>query len=429
MKNSNIQWIGDIPDNWEVLKNKYNFDLSKEIIGGESASTQLLSLTKNGIKAITEEQQTGKVPTSYNTYQVVKKNDIVMCLFDLDVSAVFSGISDFDGMISPAYKCFKCKPHLNPKYVDYYFRAVFVDRKYKRYSKNVRYSLSAEEFMTLPILVPPIKTQTAIATFLDAKCSEIDGLIADINKQIETLNELKKSTITEAVTKGLNKNVKLKDSGIQWCSKVPSHWEIKPFKYILQERSEKNYPIVTNERLSLSIGLGVTLYSEKTTNLDRFKDDVSQYKIAHKGDLVMNSMNVIVGAVGTSNYYGCVSPAYYTFFDTEEDHVTAKFCEYVFLTPPMRKILYSLGKGIMAIDRGEGRVNTCRLKVSKYDLGKIKIALPPIEEQRSIAKYLDKLENDTNSIISEKQNQISTLEAYKKSLIYEYVTGKKQLDI
>lgn len=245
MKNSNIQWIGDIPDDWEVLKNKYNFELSKEIVGAKSASTQLLSLTKNGIKAITEDQQNGKVPASFNTYQVVKKDDIVMCLFDLDVSAVFSGISNYDGMISPAYKCFKCKPHLNPKYVDYYFRSVFVDRKYKRYSKNVRYSISAEEFMTLPILVPPLATQTSIAAYLDSKCSEIDGLIADINKQIETLNELKKSTITEAVTKGLNKNAKLKDSGIQWIGMIPEGWSKIKLKQCCSfhngDRSEK-YP-------------------------------------------------------------------------------------------------------------------------------------------------------------------------------------------
>ena len=187
MKDSEIEWVGKIPENWKVLKNKYNFELSKEIIGTKWVETQLLSLTKYGIKAINDGEQTGKVPASLSTYQKVNKDDLVMCLFDLDCSAVFSGISDFDGMVSPAYKCIKCKAHLFPKYIDYYFRTVFVDRKYKRYSKNVRFSISADEFMNLPIIVPPKDMQINIANFLDKKCAEIDALHTDKNLLLEKL--------------------------------------------------------------------------------------------------------------------------------------------------------------------------------------------------------------------------------------------------
>ena len=184
MKNSGIEWIGEIPKDWQTITNKYNFDLNKEIIGSRWNTTQLLSLTKNGIKKIVQGEQTGKVPSSFSTYQKVNRNNIVMCLFDLDCSAVFSGISKFNGMISPAYKCFKCKKHLYPLYVDYYFRAVFVDRKYKRYSKNIRYSLTSDEFFSLPILVPKLEEQKQIADFLDHKCSEIDALRLEIEKEI-----------------------------------------------------------------------------------------------------------------------------------------------------------------------------------------------------------------------------------------------------
>lgn len=159
MKDSGIGWAGDVPIQWEVKRNKYNFILSKDIVGAKWREMQLLSLTKYGIRMINDGEQTGKVPTSFSTYQKVSKDDIVMCLFDLDCSAVFSGISGHNGMISPAYKCFKCEKHLYPQYADYYFRTVFVDRKYMRYSKNVRYSLSAEEFLALPILVPPMDEQ------------------------------------------------------------------------------------------------------------------------------------------------------------------------------------------------------------------------------------------------------------------------------
>lgn len=231
MKDSEIEWVGKIPENWKVLKNKYNFELSKEIIGTKWVETQLLSLTKYGIKAINDGEQTGKVPASLSTYQKVNKDDLVMCLFDLDCSAVFSGISDFDGMVSPAYKCIKCKAHLFPKYIDYYFRTVFVDRKYKRYSKNVRFSISADEFMNLPIIVPPKDMQINIANFLDKKCAEIDALHTDIEKQIETLEEYKKSVIREAVTRGLNPDVEMKDSGVEWIGNIPVHWKVKKIKY------------------------------------------------------------------------------------------------------------------------------------------------------------------------------------------------------
>ena len=200
MKDSGIEWIGEIPKDWQTITNKYNFDLNKEIIGSRWNTTQLLSLTKNGIKKIEQGEQTGKVPSSFSTYQKVNRNNIVMCLFDLDCSAVFSGISKFNGMISPAYKCFKCKKHLYPLYVDYYFRAVFVDRKYKRYSKNIRYSLTSDEFFSLPILVPKLEEQKQIADYLDRNCSKIDDIIETKNKQLSTLDEYKKSLIYEYVT-------------------------------------------------------------------------------------------------------------------------------------------------------------------------------------------------------------------------------------
>ena len=200
MKDSGIEWIGAIPEHWKVLRNKYLFDLDKEIVGRNWIDTQLLSLTKNGVKKINDGEQTGKVPTSYATYQKVEINDIIMCLFDLDCSAVFSGISPFDGMISPAYKCFKCRKNVLPEYIDYYFRTVFVDRKYKRYSKNVRFSLSSDELLALRIIVPPLSEQKAIADYLDDKCGQIDEIIDGKRQQLETLKSYKQSLIYEYVT-------------------------------------------------------------------------------------------------------------------------------------------------------------------------------------------------------------------------------------
>ena len=214
----------------------------------------------------------------------------------------------------------------------------------------------------------------------------------------------------------------MKDSGIEWIGEIPVNWNTIPFRHILKERQEKNNPVKTEERLSLSIDLGVTLYAEKTTNLDRFKDDFEQYKIAHIGDLVMNSMNMIVGATGVSNYYGCVSPVYYTFYDELPDHATAKYCEYIFRSKTMLRVLYSLGKGIYAIVRGDDRVNTCRLKVAKEDLKSIIIPQPSIDEQRAIIHHLDSQCAHIDNIIEKTKASIEEYKKLRQAVITQAVT-------
>ena len=205
-KDSGISWVGNIPDNWNVLRNKNTFICGKDLVGEKSSSTQLLSLTTKGIRAIKQGETSGKVPESYDTYQIVNPNNLVMCLFDLDCSAVFSGISPYCGMISPAYKVLSCKNTMIPKFADYWFTYVFDGRKFMHYSKNIRYSLTYDEFSALRIIVPPICEQQRIADFLDEKCGEIDSLIGLQDQMIEKLKAYKQSVITEAVTKGLNES-------------------------------------------------------------------------------------------------------------------------------------------------------------------------------------------------------------------------------
>ena len=216
----------------------------------------------------------------------------------------------------------------------------------------------------------------------------------------------------------------MKQSGIDWIGEIPDDWKIEKFGHVLKERNEKNNPIISTERLSVSIDIGVTLYSDKTTNLDRFKDDFSQYKIAHEGDLVMNSMNVIVGSEGISPYFGCVSPAYYTYYCDDEEFNSARYCDYLFKTKSLKKFLRAIGKGIYAIDRGDDKVNTCRLKVSRMDMKNLLIPLPPKATQQRIAEYLDSKCAQIDSIIEESRKSIEEYKAWKQSVIFEAVTGK-----
>lgn len=232
MKDSGIEWIGEVPNDWRIVRNKNAFVCNKELVGEKSGLTQLLSLTTRGIKKKDINNAEGKLPESFDTYQFVKENDIVMCLFDLDCSAVFSGISPFDGMISPAYRVLSCKESMEPRYADYWFRYISDGRKFNHYAKNIRYTLSYEEFSALPLLLPEKSEQRSIADYLDRKCSQIDAIIARQQEVIEKLKAYKLSVITEAVTKGLNPGVPMKGSGVEWIGEIPDHWQLTKIKWV-----------------------------------------------------------------------------------------------------------------------------------------------------------------------------------------------------
>lgn len=236
MKDSGVAYIGYIPVTWNITRNKNVFFCSKSIVGSESDNLQLLSLTTKGIKVKDINLTEGKLPESFDTYQLVKKDDIVMCLFDLDMSAVFSGISPYDGMISPAYKVLTCKKGTIPKYADYWFQYIFVDRKFTHYAKNIRYTLNYEDFSCLPMIQPALDVQRCITDYLDKKCTNIDFIITKQQKIIDKLKAYKLSLITEVVTKGINANFEMKPSEIQWVDKIPKHWENRKMLSILSMR-------------------------------------------------------------------------------------------------------------------------------------------------------------------------------------------------
>lgn len=418
MKDSGVEWIGEIPSDWNCMCLKFAFDNSNV---GESVDKELYSSDENGYIFYTAGAKPVKTSyTGFPNWKYTTDNDILLARN----GTPYIYLPKKDAVYSDHIIRIDIKKGYDRRFLRYCLQrsieSIIVDSV-----SIATWSISLWKEQKLPMT--SYNVQEHIADYLDSKCSQIDAIIEKQQAIIEKLKEYKLSVITEVVTKGLNANAEMKDSGVEWLGKYPAHWQYLSFKNVLLERNEKNIPVKTEERLSLSIDKGVTLYAEKTTNLDRFKDDVSQYKLAHEGDLVLNSMNMIVGAVGVSEYFGCVSPAYYTYYDTEEDHITTKYCEYLLRCKTMRKVLYSLGKGIMSIDRGDDKINTCRLKVSRNDLRALKIPVPPVEEQRDIVKYLVHKEQIIEKTISDREYAIAKLQEYKKSLIYEVVTGKKEV--
>lgn len=424
-KNSGVEWLGEIPEHWDVIPGLGFIYENKDRNKGMIRNT-ILSLSYGKIRVKGENELTGLIPESYETYQFVNKGDLIFRPTDLqnDTVSLRSSISEYDGIITNAYLNLRFKSKADSKFYHYFFRSIDNNKIIYGLGSGLRQNISYLDFRRFLFPFPPKREQTAIANFLDDKTAKIDQAIAIKQKQIELLKERRQIIIQQAVTKGLDKTVKLKDSGVEWIGEIPKHWEVESFKNILQERNQKNIPIVSKERLSLSIDKGVTLYSEKTTNLDRFKEDFTQYKIAHIGDLVFNSMNMIVGAVGVSDYFGCVSPVYYTYFEKTGDIGVTKFYQYYFKNKKIQSVLYSLGKGIMAIDRGEGKFNTVRLKVSRSDLRSMKIPRPKTIEINNIIKYIESVNSKIVTAISLKEQEIDKLKEYKMSLIDGVVTGK-----
>ncbi len=428
MKDSGIAWIGEIPAEWKVVPVKTFIRWKSEKNHGDA---QVLSLYRDFGVIPKDSRNDNHNVTSLDTsgYKYVEVGDLVINKMKAWQGSI--AVSDYEGIISPAYHvCEIIGNGVCGQYLHYLLRNPSYLPEYMRLSTGMRvgqWDLGFDDFKNIPIIVPSIAEQKKIVNFLSLECARIDAVIEQTRASIEEYKKLKQAVITQAVTKGIRPNRPMKDSGIEWIGTMPRDWDTVPFRHALHERNEKNSPVQSTERLSLSIDLGVTLYAEKTTNLDRFKDDFEQYKIACSGDLVMNSMNMIVGASGVSPYFGCVSPAYYTFYDDSEDHVTAKYCEYIFRSKTMLRVLYSLGKGIYAIVRGDDRVNTCRLKVSREDLRSVQIPLPTESEQREIVAYLDRKSEEIDALIVKKEALEKDLESYKKALIFEYVTGKKRV--
>lgn len=418
MKDSGIEWIGEIPADWKVSKVKYFIDCyDGKRIPIDSGERKSGPYPYWGAGSITD-----YVDNYIFDEELILLGEDGAPFFDYTRPVAFL----VNEKIWVNNHIHVLKPHKDvcSRYLVYYLNNV----DYKSYiNGSILNKLTQSNMNMIAFVVPRLDEQKRIADYLDQQCAHIDAVIEKTKASIEEYKKFMQAVITQAVTKGIRGDRPMKDSGIEWIGETPSEWSLIPFRRVLKERNEKNTPIKSTERLSLSIELGVTLYSEKTTNLDRFKDDFEQYKLAHEGDLVMNSMNMIVGASGVSNYYGCISPVYYTYYDEEEDHVTAKYCEYIFRSKTMLRVLYSLGKGIYAIVRGDDRVNTCRLKVAKEDLKSLIIPVPSVDEQREIVRYLNQKCIDIEEVIKKKELFLSELESYKKSIIYEYVTGKKEV--
>lgn len=424
-KDSGIAWIGKIPSEWKVVRQKNVFALGKELVAEDWNTTQLLSLTTKGIKCVNIGTTTGKVPDSYNTYQIVKPNNLVMCLFDLDCSAVFSGLSNSTGMISPAYKVLSVNDGSDPKYYSYWFNYIFDGRKFMFLSKSIRYSLTYDEFSALGIASPSLIEQKSIATFLDKKCSEIDSLISLQEEMISEFQAYKQSVITEAVTKGLDPKVKMKDSGVEWIGEIPEGWNIKFLSKIIwlrarlgwkglkaEEYVEVGYPFLSvfniiNNKLDWSELNYIN--QQRYDESPEIKLSVGDVLIVKDGAGIGKTAridNLPNGESTVNSSIGVITPS---------DILSYQYLYYFLLSNPFQNMVGLLKNG-MGVPH-----------LTQENMKSALIPVPKIEEQKLIASYLNTKSQQIDTLIAIKQEKIQELKDYKKSVIYEYVTGKKKV--
>lgn len=213
----------------------------------------------------------------------------------------------------------------------------------------------------------------------------------------------------------------MKDTKIKWLGEIPDSWQLKKIKYVLQERIEKNNPVRTTYILSLTAKQGVIPYDEKEGGGNKPKEDVSAYRLAYPGDIVMNSMNILSGSVGLSQYFGCVSPVYYMLRPKEKDD-DVRYYNYIFQTTLFQRSLFGLGNGILIKESGNGKLNTIRMRIPMDKFGGLYIQIAPKDKQRKISDFLDAKCGEIDILIKNIQEEIDVLEDYKKSIISEGVT-------
>ena len=418
MKNSGIEWIGEIPENWMVERlarhlmeiNEKNFPIK---------TTNVLSLTnKLGVIPYEDKGNQGnKAKENYEEYKIAYKDTIIANSMNILIGSV--GYSNYYGCVSPVYYVFKEKPGNNLYFLNYIMQTPQFQKELRKYANGIleiRLRLSANDILKRMVAFPPNNEQEKIAALLDDKCEEIDEIITKTEQSIEEYKKLKQSVITKAVTKGIHSNRLMKDSGIEWIGKIPEDWDIKKIRYLFKLRDERNtLPLSEVNLISLYTDLGVIQHCDIEATTGNKAQNADGYKKVYNNDIVVNIILCWMGAVGRSAYDGVTSPAY----DVYEpiNNANSKFYHYYFRTKGFNGECYQAGKGIMLM----------RWRTYSEQFKAIKVLVPSPEEQEEIVKYLDEKCSEIDVLIEKKQQFLTELANYKKSLIYEYVTGKKEV--
>ena len=413
MKDSGIEWIGEIPEGWEVVKAKYLFAQRNE--KGNSALVLLSPTQKYGV--IPQSQLEGVVQVKENTdlrtFKTIHIGDFVISLRSFQGGFEFS---NYEGVCSPAYQVFHATKDLSNDFFRYLFKSDGFISKINsltvgiREGKNIQYW----DFSNMLLALPPKEVQIRSAQYLSAKCTEIDTMLSKTRSSIEEYKKLKQAVITQAVTKGVRGEREMKDSGVDWISEIPANWTVKRGKQLFSETNERS-ETGSEELLTVSHITGVTPRSQKNVNMF-MSESLVGYKICHNGDLAANTMWMWQGAIGVSKFHGVISPSYNTYRQKTNDYYF-EYLDYLLRIRPLidAYTIHSTG------------ITLSRLRLYPDSFLSLYFIVPPITEQKEIADYLDAKCAEIAGLIAKKEQLVKELENYKKSSIYEVVTGKREV--
>lgn len=417
-KESEYAWIGSIPTCWKAVPNKHIFNIVNNKVGKKSDSYELLSLTLKGIIKRDMINAQGKFPAEFDTYQEVKKNDFVFCLFDVEETPRTVGLSSYDGMITGAYTVFRTNPEYSEKFVYYYYLNLDLDKRFKPLYRGLRNTIPKDWFMSFKTYFPPKIEQNNIANFLDKKTAQIDQAINLKQQQIAKLEEYKQIVIQNAVTKGLNPDAPMKDSGVDWIGDIPEHWEVKKLKYLGNSiigltYSPDDVTDKENGKLVLrssNLQNGKLYYSEKANVYVSTR--ISDKLTLKESDILICSRNgsrSLIGkcAIAKSNDAGVTFGAFTTVFRSN-----------------MNEYLYHIfNSNVFKFLSGSFLTSTIN-QLTIGNLNSMEMPIPPEIERQKIRLYLTQINMQFDEAQNNCQTQIDRLKEYKTILINQAVTGK-----
>lgn len=406
-KDSGFEWIGIIPSEWGLSRIGQVYRLRNTKVSDTDYPP--LSVTNKGI---VPQLDTAAKTNAHDDRKLVKKGDFAInSRSDRRGSC---GISDYDGSVSLINTILAPLNEMNPGYYDWLFHTVQFGDEFYKFGHGIvddLWTTGWQEMKKITIPTPPLSEQKRIADFLDAKCAEIGALTADIQAQIDTLEQYKRSVITETVTKGLNPDTETKDSGVQWIGNMPAHWDVIRGKYILRYMQK---PVREDDGVITCFRDGeVTLRSNRREDGFTMSDKEIGYQGIDVGDLVVHGMDGFAGSIGISDSRGKASPVL-NVLDTDQHK---RYIMYYLRSMAYSDVFLALATGI--------RVRSCDLRWNK--LAELSYPVPPLDEQNAIVKHIDSVLSKADAVIADKKAQLATLDEYKKSLIFEYVTGKKEV--
>lgn len=426
MKDSGVPWIGNIPVDWNVSIVLSEFEEVKNINKG-MLEKNLLSLSYGNIVRKEINSNNGLLPNSFETYNVIPQNSIVLRLTDLqnDKRSLRSAICNEQGIITSAYTTIQLKSNIenHPRYMNYLFRCYDDCKVFYGLGNGVRQSINYSELKRVAILKPSYNCQMQIAKYLDTKCTQIDTIIAKEQSVIEKLQEYKQAIITQVITRGLNSSTKMKKTRLEWIGMIPEHWNVKKIKYLTSKIGSGKTPKGGSD---VYIDEGILFIRSQNVH-DGYFDLSSAVFISPEIDCTMSNtrvyrddvlLNITGGSIGRACLYESDELA------NVNQHVCIIRCNSQ-MRPKFMQYFWNSSIGKTSIDIYQSGAN--REGLNFFEIGNTVVPTPELDEQEQIIDYLDDKCDTIDRVISQKLTIIDTLTEYKRSLIYEVVTGKKEV--